>query len=186
ADETLVDLLATLLAVGDGIVEAVIDFAVQEIFQCPAVALGKRRDDDLVGRLGAVHEMVRIEAAIGPEDVDQALADLAVARSIIPHALLPVGVGRLRGSGARFGLLALAPGQGDHLVLAHQLAVALLPRLLLRLVALEAGLLVPRPTSQNAAQLEEDDDCQNQEDDREYVDAAAAAHHLSFRARARS
>ena len=64
-------------------------------------------------------------------------------------------------AGRDFGVLPLAPRQGHHLVLTGQLAVAL-AGFLLRLVALETGLLMAGAAAKHAAQLEEDHDRQNE------------------------
>ncbi len=89
------------------------------------------------------------------------LVDLAVAGGILLDPLLAVGLGLLLGGRPRLGLLPLTPRQGDDLVLAGKLAVAL-AGFLLRLVALETRLLMAGPAAEHAAQLEEDHDRQNE------------------------
>ena len=101
-----------------------------------------------------------IEAGVGADDVDQPLGDVGIAGGVLLDALLAVGP-TCCSAAAGLGLLALAPGQRHHLVLASQLAVAL-ARFLLRLVALEAGLLVAGTPAEHATQLEEDHDRQNE------------------------
>ena len=161
ADEALVDLLAATLPIADGAGKAVVDVPAQQAFEGLAVALGKGRDDDLVGRARTLQERIGIEGCIGAYDLHQALGHAGVAGSQALHPLLDIGAHLRLRRRSRLDLLPLAPRQRHDFVLTGNLAVAL-AGFLLRLVALEPGLLVAGAPPEHTAQLEKDDDRQNQ------------------------
>ena len=104
--------LALLLALADRGLEAVVDFARQQILQGLAVALRKRRDDHLVGGAGAGDKVLGIETRVRGRDRVEAGGD---GRAGLGHArpALGYGCGLLGGPGDRLGGTAR---QGDDLV----------------------------------------------------------------------
>ena len=91
ANEALVDDVAALVARGQFGGEFVIDFARQQILECLAVALGKRRDDHLIGLACALDEGGRIEGRVILVDIEKALRNGLVASRKALDALLGIG-----------------------------------------------------------------------------------------------
>ena len=84
------DLLAAALALADGALEALEHLGAEQLAERCLVAFGKRHDDHLVGRLGAVEELAGIEARIGAHQLGERAGKRAVLRRVAAEPGLDV------------------------------------------------------------------------------------------------
>ena len=108
--ERRLGLVAPPLALGDGPVEALVDILRQQVLEGLAVALGKGRDDHLVGHLGAFNEARRIETRLVADDRVKPVGDPGAR---LGDALPPLGI-ELRS--VRRAALRPDAGQPHHIV----------------------------------------------------------------------
>ena len=150
------DLLAARLALTNGVFEALEHLGAQEILQRGFIAFGKRHDDHLVGGLGAVEEMVRIEARIGAHQLGERAGERAVLRRMAAEPRLDILNRRPRGLGQRG---RAAARQGHHRLIGLW---RLRPLLIRRRIRVERLALVAGAPAEHVAQPDEDHHGQHQ------------------------
>ena len=150
------DLLAARLALANGALEALEHLGAEKLAQRGLIAFGKRHDDHLVGRLGAVEELTGIEARIGAHQLGERAGKRAVLRRMAAELGLDILDRRPRGLGQRRGPAAR---QRHHGLVGLWRARPLLIR---RRKWIERRTLVARAPAKHIPQPDEDHDREHQ------------------------
>ena len=150
------DLLAARLALANGAFEALEHLGAQELLQRGFVAFRERHDDHLVGGLGAVEELARIEARIGAHQLGERAGERAVLWRVAAEPRLDILDRRPRGFRHR---RRPAARQRHHGLVGLR---RLRPLLIRRRVRIKGLALIARAPAKHIAQADENYDRQHQ------------------------